>query len=264
MFQRFVFPAVTAVAVCAQQTPQGESKAEKALRARVQQFYQLQVDKKFREAEAFVAADTRDLFYNSGKPDLPSFQIVRVVMSDKNTRAQVTVSAKMNVFIMGKGMVPMDLPTTGSWKIEHGQWVWFVDQTAGIKTPFGVMKPNDKAPAPGSAAANTPAIPDQIKNFNLAGMQNQVSLDSSSVELSADQPAQSVTVTNGMPGEVTLRLETNFIAGISVQLDKTTLKAGETAKVMFTRLPDGEPSSGTTKLNVAPLDTILEVKVTRK
>ena len=47
-----------AITAWAQQTNPAASKAEKALRARAQQFFQLEVDKKYRQAEAFVAVET--------------------------------------------------------------------------------------------------------------------------------------------------------------------------------------------------------------
>ena len=78
------------------------------------------MEKKFRQAEAYIAADTKDLFYNGAKADIPGFSIVRIVMLDNDTRAEVTVKAKVSVFMMGQGKVPMELPTTGTWKIEGG------------------------------------------------------------------------------------------------------------------------------------------------
>jgi len=259
MFHRFSVLAIAAVAVCAQQSSPDQAEAEKSLRERVQQFYQLQVDKKFREAEGYVATDTKDLFYNSAKPDIPSFRIENVKMLD-GTHAEVRVSAKMSIFIMGKGMVPMELPTTGSWKIENGQWVWFVDQTAGIKTPFGVIKPT----AGNTVAGGTPDIAGQIKNVNLSAIRNQVTVEPTAVELSEERPVQSVTISNSMPGAVALRLETNFISGVSVKLDKTEVNSGEKATVVFTRQSDGGPASGVTKVDVTPLNTILEVQVSRR
>jgi len=82
----FFFPAV-AITAWAQQTNPAAAKAEKALRARVEQFFQLQVDKKFRQVEPMVAADSKDLYYNASKPDLKAFEVQKVELLDHNTRA---------------------------------------------------------------------------------------------------------------------------------------------------------------------------------
>ena len=51
----------------------------------MQKFYQLQQDKKFREAEVFVADDTKDLYYNGKKPDIKGFSIEKVQLLPGNT-----------------------------------------------------------------------------------------------------------------------------------------------------------------------------------
>src|ERR1035438_5497206 len=90
--------------VCAQQADPAD--AEKALSERVREFYQLQVDKKYRQSEVYIAADTKDLFYASGKPDLAGFSIAKVVMLEGGTKAEVTVKGKVSMFVLGQGMVP--------------------------------------------------------------------------------------------------------------------------------------------------------------
>jgi hypothetical protein len=256
MFQRFLFSAVTVVTVCAQQTAPGQAEAEKALRDRVQQFYQLQADKKYRQAEAFIAADTKDLFYASGKPDISDFSIVKIVMRDA-THADVTVKAKVNMFVMGAGMRPIELPTTGAWKIEDGQWVWYVDQAAGLKTPFGDIKP--------SAGTTPDAAPDdisaRIKNFSVDAIRSQVTFEPRAVSLNPDRTVQTVTITNGMPGAITLDLPVEKIPGIGLELDKKHLEAGEKANLTITRLGEKPILSASVRVDVSPLNVTLEVQV---
>ena len=55
--RRFLFPVAAATAWAQQPSP-ATAEAEAALRARAEQFFQLQVDKKYRPAEAMVAEDT--------------------------------------------------------------------------------------------------------------------------------------------------------------------------------------------------------------
>ena len=67
-----IFPTIAVTS--AAQTP-ATPASEKALRARVSEFFQLQVDKKFRQAEALVATESRDDYYDSSKPKMESFKI---------------------------------------------------------------------------------------------------------------------------------------------------------------------------------------------
>ena len=39
-----------------------------------EQFLQLEVDKKYRQAETFVAEDTKDYYYDNGKPEINAFR----------------------------------------------------------------------------------------------------------------------------------------------------------------------------------------------
>lgn len=257
MFLKPVFPTVMVAAVCAQQQAE-PSAAEKALRERVTQFYQLQVEKKFRQAEEFIAADTKDLFYNSGKPDIPGFTIVKIVMLDNDTRAEVTVKAKVGVFILGQGMVPTELPTTGTWKMEDGNWVWYVDQSTGVKTPFGTMKP------PSAAANAEPTdIASRLKSVTVNTIRNQVSVDTTAITLDGDQRSAHATITNGMPGAVELMLLVSPDKAVSIRLDKTHLNQGETAQLEFTRTGEGR-SEGKAGVLVNPLDVRLEVRYSVK
>jgi hypothetical protein len=258
MHLKWIAPVLISAAALGQQAVPDPGEAEKALRDRVQQFYQLQVEKKYRQAEAFIANDTKDLFYASGKPDLAGFSIVKVVMKDGGTRAEVTVKGKVSMFIMGQGMVPMDLPTTGTWKIEDGQWVWYVDPAAGVTTPFGNMKPA-AAPAEPSVAGD---VSQKIKNFDVKAISNSVTLDTSNVVLASDQSSAAATITNGMPGPVELMLLANPIKGFAIDLDKTQLKAGEVAKVVFTRKGSAGEASGHASVLVSPLDLRLEIQFT--
>jgi len=255
MFRKILVSVLLGGVALGQQTAADPGEAEKALRRRVQEFYQLQVEKKFRQAEAYVAADTKDFFYATGKPDLASFSIEKVVMESNGTRAEVTVKGKVSMFVMGSGMVPIDLPTTGSWKIEEGQWVWYVDRTAVGKTPFGEIKPAAGAQEQPASAADIAA---KIKSFDVASIRGGVTLDRSTVDLNADQPVQEATISNGMPGAVELKLLVNPVKGLAIELDKTHLNAGEKAKVVFTRKAEGT-ASGVAKVLVSPLELMLEI-----
>ena len=222
------------------------------LRARAEQFYQLQVDKKFRQAEAFVAEDTKDDYYNAGKPDIKTFEIEGIELLDNNSRARVKMQRKI-VVQAPIGVQEFDIPVITTWKLENGQWVWYIEHGPRV-TPFGVVT------VPAAGAGKDSAAPPAPGKLDLAALLNQVTLDKTSVVLSTSDPAQTVTVSNSLPGSVTLKLETPHLEGIAVELEKTELKAGEKSAIRF-RLTGEAKNSGIVRLVVSPLNKIFEISV---
>jgi len=52
---------------------------DEALRSRIAKFYQAHVDKKFRQADEYVAEDTKDFYYQANKPAYLEFHIDNVL-----------------------------------------------------------------------------------------------------------------------------------------------------------------------------------------
>ena len=74
------------------EAPKGPSvpkKVDQALRQRVTQFLQYQVDGNFRKALDLVAEDTQDYYLAANKTKLFSFKIDNIEYSDKFTKAKV-------------------------------------------------------------------------------------------------------------------------------------------------------------------------------
>ena len=103
---------------------QAPPEVDQELRARVNGFYQDFVEGSFspRKAEAFIADDTKDYFYNTGKRKFISFRIDTVTYSDDFTKAQVLVVGKETKMVLGHTVV-MDAPMDTHWKIEGGNGV---------------------------------------------------------------------------------------------------------------------------------------------
>jgi hypothetical protein len=250
--RRFLFP-VAAVTAWAQQPAPAAAEAEAALRARVEQFFQLQAEKKFRPAEAMVAEDTKDFYYNGKKFNINSFAIDKVELLDDNTHAKVTIKAKVTRALPGFGFVDFDTPSTTLWKLENGQWMYYVDQAAALQTPFGAVR--DKSGNGGNAPASLAS-----KIADLSSIQSLVKIDRDAVDLTPDEPVQTVTVSNDLPGAVDLELRADNISGLSAELEKKHLEAGEKTVIRL-RATGKDKGAGVVHLMVSPLATQLNISV---
>ena len=129
-------------AACPAQTPKVTAKppagVDEALRARVQEFFQYHVTGEFRKAEALVAEDTKELFYNRNKPRYLQFvEIARIDYAENFTKATATVVVVSPEMIPGFAGGPPTIPIPSTWKIENGRWCWYLEPEAFLRTPFG-------------------------------------------------------------------------------------------------------------------------------
>jgi len=230
-----------------------------ALRDRITGFYQAHVDRKLiRQADRYVADDTKDFFFESNKPVYMEFQIHNIVYSDNFTQAKAIVNCKMIVPIPGFTNTPVTAPVPSTWKVEKGQWVWYVDQTLGRETPFGRMKPTPGAPSGGN-------LPSLGSGPDIQALWNSVQADKRSVELSASlESSGEVTITSKMPGVISLRLDYGKMAGLEIDLDRTELKRGEQAKIGLRFKPGKQPAAKTIELRlmVMPTNQMIPIVVT--
>jgi hypothetical protein len=249
MDRRLLFPAI-AVTALAQQVSPATAEAEKAVRARAEKFLQLEQEKNFRAAWALVAEDTQDYFFNTGRPEIQSFTVDGVELSDNDTRARVRFRIKRTIPIPGTGGQAFELGGVSTWKFENGDWFWYVDQTV-VETPFGKIPINKAA---GGATPSMPGIPD------LATLKNQVSIDKNTVILSEGSPVQTVAISNHMPGPVTIEIEATKIDGLVVEVDNKQLASQKVATVSFHAKPGTKPA-GTVGVDVQPLGQHFDITV---
>jgi len=101
-----VFSVLLCMAACFAQTkevpPQPPAETDSALRARITEFFQYHVTGQFRKAEALVAEDSKDIFYNRNKPRYIKFlEIARIDYSENFTKALATVTVTSMEMIPG-------------------------------------------------------------------------------------------------------------------------------------------------------------------
>ena len=223
MLKPFLFLLTTA-ALFAQNPADLFQKAppavDQALRERITRFYQLHVDGKFRQAEALVSEECKDFFYSVNKPNYISVEIRDIDWSDNFTKAKATIVAQMRVMLPGFTDKPFPVPFPSRWKLVNNEWYWYVNLDEVHDTPFGRMKSGTAgaAPVPG-------ALPSEQE---MAKVMQQVKVDKPSVELKGKEPSTAqFGVTNDLPGDVRLSVETPASAGFRAELAKTELKPGE-------------------------------------
>jgi hypothetical protein len=229
-------------------------EVDDALRARVLEFFQYHVTGEYRKAEAMVAEDTRDYFYDHSKPKYMSVEITRIDYSDNFTKAKAVVVCEQRLSGPGFGNQVFKVPTPSAWKLEDGKWVWWVPVETRNVTPFGKMTAGPE-PAKGGAA---PAIPAVIDNIDFLFKQVRVNKQEVVVPPGGSDTA---TIENGAPGAMTLSV-TQAPVGIDAKLSKTTIESGEKAILTIANKKDGQP--GTVRLMVDPIGQIFTINVKNK
>jgi hypothetical protein len=249
-----------------QQTPPPE--VEQALRARVTEFLQYHVDGNFRKAYDMVAEDTKDHYFNTGKVQLRGFKIDDIRFTDNFTKASVTATMSKTVTVVGQE-IPVSTPSTITWKIENGKWVWY-EEPKPPSTPLGLAFPTPPATAPAKGAGNAdPALPKDFNDQTIAAaarsILQQISVDKKEITLAADKTSEDrVVFHNGMPGSVQVELTAPSIPGFSAKLEQSTVRAAGDAPVVFRYDPTGQtarPDPINVQLMVQPLNQVFVIRV---
>lgn len=226
-------PPKPPVAAPAETSEKAPPDVDAALRARASKFYQLEVEAKFHEAEQLVAEDTKDFFVGSSKPSYYGFKIQDIRYSDNFTKAVVMLLVSRNVPVQGFIGHPVESRIPSRWKLENGQWCWFVDQQKDLPgTPFGMMGPPGMPPPGGGAGGGgVPGTPHALPPMpTMPANINKVRADKPDVHLkSTGQSAEQVGIVNPTPWTVGVSVVDPKIPGLSIKLDRPSVRPGEKA-----------------------------------
>jgi len=238
-------------------------EVEQALRARVTEFLQYHVDGNFRKAYDMVAEDTKNSYFNNGKAQLTGFKIDDVKFTDNFTKAVVVATMSKILSFQGQDF-PISMPSTITWKIEDGKWVWYNDVKNTWTTPMGPSADPPKANNQGGSE-----LPKTFDDKTIAAaarsILQQVTVDKNEITLTADKTSeQKVVVHNGMPGSVQLELSAPEIPGFTVELQQSTVRAAGDAPVVFHYEPGAQPERRepiAVRVLVQPLNQTLVIRV---
>lgn len=210
VMRKLVIALLVLAPVLAQNVPKAPPGAEEALRARVSQFYGLFRDAKFRQAEALIAEQSRDIFYTMSKVPISDFRIESIAFDDSFQTAQVLVSCLANTpRTAGLGLY---VPVTGRWNLIDGQW--FLVLELRNSTPWG---PIGAVTPPESKQAAKLQPPPRASLETLTS--GAFGVDPLKLVFSArgqQVVVQSVQVRNNLPGLLTLEIEGADLPGLSV------------------------------------------------
>ena len=233
--------------------PKPPAAVDAALRARLQEFFDLHVKGQFRKAEELVAEDTKDYFYSHNKPKYIACEFSRVDYSEHFTKANALVLCEQYVMVPGFSQHPMKVPTPSTWKLEHGKWYWYVDQDALRMTPAGKMTAGPFPPA----GAPAPPAPGSVP-ISADFVFKQIQLDKDAVSLKAGESAE-VTISNAAPGPMAVLLP-KALPGVEAKLDKSIIPASGKA-VLILHAAKGA-KSGVLNVQVELTGQLLPVHIT--
>jgi len=240
-------------------TPAVSPGTDQALQARVDGFYQACIEGKYRAADHFVAEESKDAFYAMNKKHYLSCAGAKAEYSENFTRAKVTIDCEVELTSPGAPNVKVKMQQIGLWKLMDGQWYWYIDQKAAKMTPFG-----DMSVAPSSGSQPQSVLPGKpIEAKDLAG---GVKADKTVVHLSKVSPAeQQVTISNFLPGPVSLSLIPPSIPGLDAHLDHSDLARGSKATLDIRYTPPKAagpiPNRSAVSIMVQPLGREISIRV---
>lgn len=182
---------------------------DEALRARVNEFYQYHVDKKFRKADALVAEESKDTFYAALKQEPLSFRINEIQYEENFSKARVMTLLKVERGIpYSAGLVRMDMPVQTYWKVIDGQWFFYLPERPCRPTPMGPCRAF--TPEELEAAKNQVVLKEAVDKAMAdakAGRFANWEFSEKSVVLNREAGAEAViTLKNNMNGYLTLDL----------------------------------------------------------
>lgn len=211
---------------------------------------------KFRQADAFVSEDSKDAFYEAEKRRCRTFKIAKVSYSEEFTKASVVIECDTDVIIMPKGLMKVRMPMSSLWRLEGGQWMWYLVKQISRTSPFGAMKPGE-----GEVPIQIPTGPsvEQLKGSVRASQQK--------ISFVAGKPGEGhVDITSSLPGSLKLELMPNHANDLKVTLDKTELESGQAARLSVVYSPDKQaprPPDSFSELRIvaSPVQAVLIVKL---
>ncbi|MCU0225994.1 MAG: hypothetical protein MUF01_00015 [Bryobacterales bacterium] len=220
-------------------------EVEAGLKATVQDFLTLQMEKKWGESIPYIASESLDTYIASDKFNCFAMEIFTISYNDSYDQATVGVLCERAMATpVGGGRVKMPFSTT--WKQVEGKWKWYTpkrkaeDGEEYVQTPFGPIRKNTgKAPS-----GKLPQVADSTGRVTMGPTVNELQaplrFEPRAVKLKADgKSAGKAVLRNTFPGMLKLNLRWVDMDGLTAEISHQELNAGETAEVRVEFEPPG-------------------------
>lgn len=241
---------------CSAENPPSK-QAEQALQLRVKQFYTLITQQKYRAAERFVAPESRETYYTQEKPSIKDFTITGVEWGKGGRQADVNLTSLTNVRRATVGQFQVRVPFASHWKLEGGQWMWYLPVVYTRSTPFGPMKVDENAAK--QSGLDLEAM--VAKGPKPQDLQNAVRVLPASVSV-ADKNGSvgTATVENSLPGVVHIYTQVISTSGVVAELSKKELGLGDKATLTIRRIRPA-PKGSVVYVRVEPTGQTIAVAI---
>ncbi|HWF46681.1 MAG TPA: hypothetical protein VG168_06730 [Bryobacteraceae bacterium] len=213
------------------------------LRARLKIFYDCYLTGKFRVAFELVAEENKDDYFNRSKTTYHSYKIGSIEFSDNYTKAKVMLITNRDMVFQGHTFA-VDVPMTAYWKVENGQWVWYLlyRSLRGQQTPFGLVPlessaktPSDPAAVPRDSASDAPKALPKIPNdprSMTAAFESLAWPDKPVLSLGrSDEFRDHAVLSNHSNRKLMFHLEFTPLAGLKVEPAKGQIDPGQSLNI---------------------------------
>jgi hypothetical protein len=224
---------------------------ERALRARITEFYQYHVTGQFLKAQPMVAEDTQEYFYASGKPRFISFEIQHIKYNKDFTLATSSVMVERSVMLPGFNGQIMKMPVVDQWKFENGNWFWWMDPEKRNMTPFS-PKPAVAGEMVGGTAPSMGNIPMSVDEFYA-----RVQADKSAVSIKVGE-SDTVSIGNSLVGPISPHIVTK---PNDVEVTFSEKQIAPSAKGTVTIKAGEKAESGDLVIRIDPIGKEITIQV---
>jgi hypothetical protein len=210
-------------------------EVDKALRARVTQFYSANVSGKWRDAFQVVADDMQNEYLAASKEPYDRCDTIKISYTDNFAKATVRENCH-GEYTWHNSHLAATIPLTSMWKLVDGQWFWYYLKPTEMMTPWGLSTASPDAPkVPGSSTVDTKieaVVKDPASVAN--AILGQIKIDKKEIHLLGYETSRDeVHIINTMPGTVSIRINCALLPGFHVKQGNPDIGPTETSTIAF-------------------------------
>ncbi len=226
-------------------------EVEQALLDRVNQFYTLYQQSKFRQAEALVAEESKDRYYRMAKLPVRQFRVETIDWAEDFQSAKVLVAC--HAISTRTAAQALWVPVTSSWKHIDGQW--YMEIPKRETSPFGPMAFSD--PSKFTPEPFRRPTPEAVTAGGYRIDQDRLVFPKQATGIIG----RTVKISNHMPGNLPLEVEPLRLAGVATILSTPLIGPSGHGTLQVNYDPAVAQHSGTHQLRLHLLGQIVTIEL---